>query len=1206
MDTDEEDDLQLVKASAQLLSDLEAALPRLLWRKGKAEQQPHRYVKNADLDRVISLIEPFQGEPQLLDAKLKVFLPPLISAFLRHLIADDKLPERDNCIRLHQAAARILYIFCKVRGEKVIAGFLNNEPQYLDVILGALEDCSRGSDENASSWHLSYILLLWLRHLLLAPFDLTTVSNQSNQDSQQSRRIPIPSDCPDVMIRIVSQADIYLQTHTREQDAAAKMLVRFIARPDVQKTGLHTACVQYACQTISSAQDSGDSTLGLFKFLVGVAGTLEWQDNSQVLLEIMQMSTSIHGNLFEGDGTQSGVLRKLFVKLVRNTAITRLKAPKSEPEDSDEVVEEVANYLMAALSDRDTQVRSAAAKAMGQLVSKLDADFPEQLMDAILEDYGLPAEANEVDYSNADVCKWHGFTLTLAYLLFQRSFKPENLQTAIGILVKALNFEKRSSSGNTEGVNIRDAACFAIWSMSRRYTTRELEGASISALQGLQPEAHETSLTTIQFLAIQLICSSCLDPSGNVRRGCSAALQEMIGRHPDKVPRGITLIQIIDYQAVGLRRRAMTDLVLKAAELQDTYWSALLDELQGWRGIGSLDIPSRERAAESIGHLCAMSSSHGVEIVERLWKSAVPGQLDSSIDKDTTRRLQHGALLALASIATGLMPPRIATNTATRELDNDAKDLTLSSRQPLITELMVRFTNIVDGEAFHPLARNQRMDTQGIKADVPSAIAVFLTQMLNLRLVSRTNNAASGNTVAHTFRGAGNAIEGLLLHSERPLTTVIPGLIQRLLRSPDMAPSLNLASVMETLNDAASRQSVTCAAAAFALATAVSCPRPRSNDETDQYEWQAILGPLVQLVSNPVIEWRVVGLRALVVTLETLSRTLLDADHRGSASKGLVLEPPVMLDGGFISLTSEALVDAITPSLDAGLNDYTINERGDVGSLARIQALNCIKHIWSREMIAIDSAEDQLLAASVLRLSLEKLDRVRVLAAQAWQARMHADNTIDLALHDVSSEACFKSALAPLLSPSTPIWTVSALIRGLASANAGAEPLLQASRAAFIGIVQSPSATTDTATFILTALSDSLSWHLTSSTNPEPLLSLLAFALDSTPLIDLATPDFSWRILLSRVQKAHFKSSIVSKLIAAVEVYRSLARVDSIREEVIKKLFGMAKTNPFPRVRYAAAEALWVVTGKEDLMRVDWMGDRKGFVRALEGLEVLA
>lgn len=56
---DDDDDLKLVQASAGLLSDLESALPKLLWKptkSGNTRGRVHSQVKRRDLDYIIRLV----------------------------------------------------------------------------------------------------------------------------------------------------------------------------------------------------------------------------------------------------------------------------------------------------------------------------------------------------------------------------------------------------------------------------------------------------------------------------------------------------------------------------------------------------------------------------------------------------------------------------------------------------------------------------------------------------------------------------------------------------------------------------------------------------------------------------------------------------------------------------------------------------------------------------------------------------------------------------------------------------------------------------------------------------------------------------------------------------------------------------------------------------------------------------------------------
>ena len=58
-DADDEEDLELVRASAGLLSDLESALRKLLWKRQKTitrHKAVHKYVKRRDLQFVVNLV----------------------------------------------------------------------------------------------------------------------------------------------------------------------------------------------------------------------------------------------------------------------------------------------------------------------------------------------------------------------------------------------------------------------------------------------------------------------------------------------------------------------------------------------------------------------------------------------------------------------------------------------------------------------------------------------------------------------------------------------------------------------------------------------------------------------------------------------------------------------------------------------------------------------------------------------------------------------------------------------------------------------------------------------------------------------------------------------------------------------------------------------------------------------------------------------
>jgi hypothetical protein len=93
-------------------------------------------------------------------------------------------------------------------------------------------------------------------------------------------------------------------------------------------------------------------------------------------------------------------------------------------------------------------------------------------------------------------------------------------------------------------------------------------------------------------------------------------------------------------------------------------------------------------------------------------------------------------------------------------------------------------------------------------------------------------------------------------------------------------------------------------------------------------------------------------------------------------------------------------------------HDYTISERGDVGSLVRVAGLAALQEAWSNGLLLDSNKHQQILdtptthldnlhldaydadvsrvdhlKASVLRLSLEKLDKVRLTAVECWKSQ---------------------------------------------------------------------------------------------------------------------------------------------------------------------------------------------------------------------------
>ena len=194
----------------------------------------------------------------------------LSEAYLEHLQMRRRsrpLSTRSKLLMpLPTAICKIIYTFCKIRGEKVIVHFLNVEAKYLELLLSALEDSETKAEADASSivwtWEERYIVLLWLSHLLFAPFDLSTISSVDADDLEIA---PIngftwPANVPGIVIRLLPLAIKYISVPGKERDAAKALLVRMATRRDMQALGILHALVSWSLSYLRPKKDAPPMT----------------------------------------------------------------------------------------------------------------------------------------------------------------------------------------------------------------------------------------------------------------------------------------------------------------------------------------------------------------------------------------------------------------------------------------------------------------------------------------------------------------------------------------------------------------------------------------------------------------------------------------------------------------------------------------------------------------------------------------------------------------------------------------------------------------------------------------------------------------------------------------------------------------------------------------------------------------------------------
>lgn len=980
---------------------------------------------------------------------------------------------KDGCLPLSHAICRILNVFCKVRGEKVIKGFFNNEPRYLEPILRELEASKDSTNEGPEAavsqsdrpWVRRYVLLLWLSQLLLAPFPLESMSGlQDSAEASIAPGLKLPAKLPGITLRVLSICMSQLRAPTKEKSAAAKLLVRICVRPDMQKMGLLDAMVSWSLSFFSEVNEEQfdiHQCLGVLSFISGLLASATNEELGPFLAATYQSCRKVLDQESLAFIKSSAVARKLVVKSIRNIVLHCMQTTSIVPGlDPTTVLEEVIEFLLEALADGDTPVRYGASKALSIITLKLDTEMADEVVEAILGSLteNVYWQGSKRNLSSVNPLRWHGLTLTLSQLLYRKAVQTNHLPDVLNALLLSLGFEQRSPTGGSIGTNVRDAACFGIWALSRRYATSDLLVVDTASIRASE---HLKALNVPQVLAIELVVAACLDPAGNIRRGSSAALQELIGRHPNTIEEGIPLVQMVDFHAVGLRQRAMCDVAIKAGDLSPLYWEALFEGLLEWRGTGSLDSESRLFAAEAVGSL---SKGRSLAMVQRM-----SGQVRNTLSALRPRQVEErqGLVSALAALV----------DTARTSIGNSGDEALYASLSDLWTLLSSDLK--LEDKAFVSPALRPQFTASSICAFI-AAMATFTTDCSS----SIKSSEIPTEKVCRLF-------DLCLTRHEQPvldgIAVTAPAVILLLSKTPNVDTIEVVSSWLTRLENEASYNGLRCSGHAVALGAAyANLSNLPADTKREEIQRRIVKVLTFRCTAAVAIEARTVALRALGDLLASKS------------SSSYHLAPDAETQIG--------------RALHIALNDYTITERGDVGALVRLEALNTVHLAWTSSLLTPTHEPcGREIYADVLRLSLEKLDKMRVKASQVLHHNLDP-NALDAG---VSSKSFFLSALAPLQSPADAVIKEAICVGFVSSAGMGSESVVQNSRRALLDFVDTlPSSSSsetagqanqysllDLATTFLTLLKS----HLDNDRILLPLLEVFAFLFDMHVLQRLTT-----------------------------------------------------------------------------------------------------
>ena len=576
---------------------------------------------------IIRSIERYQEQSGLLDPILEKIVSPLMSFLLKFAINCSKI--KNYAIPVQVAHIfEVVYTLSKVRGYKAVTKYMPHEAADLEYCLELL---SARITADTSQWYATYVLQLWMSILVLVPFDMKAI------DTNNKLTKTIIAHCMEGLLAA-----------GKCREGAAIMLAKYITRPDIVKAGylrevlnekLKIGYIGYSYDPVTV-----DNAVG---HLLGIVEILRAGERKELITEAKELTkliTEEHENKLVTINTQ---LRKLKAKLAERVGLVLLKprvaawryqrgyrsllenlekkpAPittssKIEETKEEEVeigypleIEAILGYLLNMIKDSQTVVRWSAAKGIGRITGRLTFELADEVVGNLLS-LLAPHEPES---------SWHGGCLAIAELCRRGFLLPSRLGGLIPVLEKALIYDVQKGSISV-GKNVRDAACYVVWTFARAYL----------------PEVMEKYVAQ---LAGTLLVVALFDRETNCRRAASAAFQEYVGRQGN-FPHGIEIITEADYFTLSNKQNAYLNVSRFVAQFPE-YYKGMINHLIDYK-LPHWDPNIRVLASQSLSLLVPFNPSFFVNNI-------IPILCKRSTDK--TLFMRHGAILGLSEIIIGL------------------------------------------------------------------------------------------------------------------------------------------------------------------------------------------------------------------------------------------------------------------------------------------------------------------------------------------------------------------------------------------------------------------------------------------------------------------------------------------------------------------------------------------------------------------------
>ncbi|KAI3449108.1 hypothetical protein Pfo_005773 [Paulownia fortunei] len=273
------------------------------------------------IHKIRSIMDKYQEQGQLIEPYLESIVSPLMAVVRTR--TTELGASSDEILEVIKPICIIIYSLVTVCGYKSVIKFFPHQVSDLELAVSLLEKCHNTNaatslrQESTGEMETKCIILLWLSILVLIPFDISSVDTSIANSNYAGRDEP-----PPLVVRILEICKDYLSNAGPMRTIAGLLLSRLLTRPDMLKA--FTSFIDWAHKILSSAEDNVIDHFRLLGAVEALAAIFKI-GSTAILVNVVPILWNDTSVLIKSrTAARSSLLRKYLVKLTQRIGLTCL------------------------------------------------------------------------------------------------------------------------------------------------------------------------------------------------------------------------------------------------------------------------------------------------------------------------------------------------------------------------------------------------------------------------------------------------------------------------------------------------------------------------------------------------------------------------------------------------------------------------------------------------------------------------------------------------------------------------------------------------------------------------------------------------------------------------------------------------------------------------------------------------------------------